>query len=114
MTRRDRTGGLLITNCRNLFHQSTQQYLCIDTGPPSATDAAALKRISPNTTEVTYKKGGKVVATARNSVSKDGKVMAVTAKGKIPTAQSSTSTRFNNDNRRHDRFSSPRNCSPNA
>jgi len=48
---------------------------------PSGADTIALKRINPNPTELTFKKAGKVVRTARRVVSKDGKVMTITAKG---------------------------------
>ncbi len=41
----------------------------------------ALKRIDANTTEAIYKKSGKVVTTARVSISKDGEVMTTAAKG---------------------------------
>ena len=51
------------------------------TGVPSGADTIALKRINPNTTEATLKKAGKVVLTARNVVSKDGKITTITAKG---------------------------------
>ena len=40
----------------------------------------ALKRIDANTMDVTYKKDGKTVTTARTSISGDGKVMTTTAK----------------------------------
>ncbi len=56
--------------------------------PVSGTTAAlngantvALKRINPNTVEATFKKAGKVVLTGRQVVSKDGKVLTITAKG---------------------------------
>ena len=42
----------------------------------------AYKRIDDNTVEATTKKGGKVVATVRIVVAKDGKSMTVTVKGK--------------------------------
>ena len=45
------------------------------------TDTISVKRPSANTYEATQKKAGKVVATARAIVSKDGKTMTVTAKG---------------------------------
>lgn len=48
---------------------------------PNGADTIALKRINPNTSEGTLKKAGKVVLTARNVVSKDGKVLAITGKG---------------------------------
>jgi hypothetical protein len=50
------------------------------TGPGGA-DTIALKRINSNTTKSTFKKAGKVVRTSRLVVSKDGKVMTITAKG---------------------------------
>jgi len=50
------------------------------TGVPSAADTVALKRINPRTSESTWKKAGEVVRTARSVVSKDGKVMTLTAK----------------------------------
>jgi len=50
------------------------------TGVPSAADTIALRCIDPRTTESTWKKAGEVVPTARSVVSKDGKVMTVTAK----------------------------------
>ena len=51
------------------------------TGNPMA-DTIAYKRIDDNTVEATTKKGGKVVATVRIVVAKDGKSMTVTVKGK--------------------------------
>jgi hypothetical protein len=53
-------------------------------GAPGDADSVALKRVDANTTEVIYKKSGKVVTTARLSVSKDGKVMTTDAKGTGP------------------------------
>lgn len=50
------------------------------TGSPDA-DALSLKRIDAFTAEFTQKKAGKVVATGRRVISKDGKVMTVTTKG---------------------------------
>jgi len=44
-------------------------------------DTIALKRIDPNTVELTTKKDGKVVSKGKRVVSKDGKVMTVTSKG---------------------------------
>jgi hypothetical protein len=51
------------------------------TGAPGGADTVALKRINANTTETTWKKGGKVVNTGRSVVSKDGKVRTTTGKG---------------------------------
>ena len=44
-------------------------------------DALAAKRVNDRTTDFTYKRGGKVVATAHVVVSKDGKVATLTYKG---------------------------------
>lgn len=44
-------------------------------------DTVAAKRIDDNTTEFTYKKAGKVVASARVVVSMDGKTATVRSKG---------------------------------
>ena len=51
------------------------------TGNPAA-DTIAYKRIDDNTVEATTKKGGKVSANIKIVVSKDGKNMTVTSKGK--------------------------------
>ena len=50
-------------------------------GFPNGADTIAVKRIDANTTTTTGKKAGKVVYTSRLTVSKDGKVMTITAKG---------------------------------
>ena len=47
----------------------------------AAYDSVSVKRIDKNTTEMTRKKAGKVVQTARRAVSADGKTMTVTATG---------------------------------
>ena len=44
-------------------------------------DALSLKRIDRNNAEVVRKKGGKVVQTARRSVSEDGKTLTITTSG---------------------------------
>jgi hypothetical protein len=54
------------------------------TGAPNGADTVALKRIDSHTSEATFKKGGKVVNTARVSISADGKVRTITAKGTGP------------------------------
>src|ERR671925_757740 len=46
-------------------------------GTPGGADMEAVKRINSNTTTATYTKAGTVVATTRNVVSKDGKVMTI-------------------------------------
>ncbi len=51
------------------------------TGSPAA-DTIAYKRIDDNTVEATTKKAGKVSANVKIVVSKDGKSMTVTSKGK--------------------------------
>jgi hypothetical protein len=54
----------------------------IGTGVPDGADTIAIKRINEHTTSSSLKKGGAVVRTARAVVSKDGKVLTITAKGK--------------------------------
>ena len=44
-------------------------------------DALSLKRIDRNNAEVVRKKGGKVVQTAKRSVSEDGKTLTITTTG---------------------------------
>ena len=56
------------------------------TGDPNA-DVQALTRIDAFTVEATLKKAGKVVQTARREISKDGKVMTLTFKGKNAKGQ---------------------------
>jgi hypothetical protein len=51
------------------------------TGSGAPYDTIALKRIDPNTVEVTTKKGGKVMGNGKRVVSKDRKVLTVTTKG---------------------------------
>ena len=50
------------------------------TGTPDI-DMLSIKRIDSHTVESTHKRAGKVVATARRTVSKDGKTMTITTKG---------------------------------
>jgi hypothetical protein len=54
-------------------------------GAPSGGETIAFKRVNPNTTEVTLKKSGKIVQTARWVV--DGKVLTITSKGTSATGQ---------------------------
>ena len=51
------------------------------TGTGAQYDTIALKRVDPNTLELTTKKGGKVLSKGKRVVSKDGKVMTITSKG---------------------------------
>ena len=44
-------------------------------------DMLSMKRIDSHTVESTHKRAGKVVATARRTVSKDGKTLTITTKG---------------------------------
>ena len=53
-------------------------------------DTIALTRVDANTFDATLKKAGKVVQTARNSVSADGKTMTVTVKGADATGRAFT------------------------
>ena len=48
------------------------------TGSPDY-DMVSAKRVATNTVEITQKKSGKVIGTARRSVSKDGKTLIVAA-----------------------------------
>lgn len=50
------------------------------TGNPDA-DSLSLKRVDAFTVEFTQKKGGKEVITGTRTISKDGKVMTISAKG---------------------------------
>ena len=55
-------------------------------------DTIALTRIDQWTFDATLKKGGKVMSTARNAVSKDGKTMMVVSKGVNAKGQPVSST----------------------
>jgi hypothetical protein len=56
-------------------------------------DTTAWKRVDARTYDVTRKKGGKVVQTATNSVSADGKTLTLTQKGVSPDGKpNSTAT----------------------
>ena len=57
-------------------------------------DALSLKRIDDLTAEATLKKAGKVVATGKRVVSKDGKTMTVTISGTDAKGEKSTNTSF--------------------
>jgi hypothetical protein len=59
-------------------------------GAPGGADSVAVKRIDASTTELTWKKAGKTVTTARTSISKDGKVMTTAAKGTSPDGKANT------------------------
>ena len=62
------------------------------TGFPNGADTIAVKRIDSNTSTATGKKAGKVVYTRRLVVSKDGKVMTITAKGTDEQGHPTSST----------------------
>ena len=53
----------------------------------SDVDSISLKRIDQWTFDATLKRSGKVATTTRNSVSKDGRTMTVTAQGTTPRGQ---------------------------
>ena len=55
---------------------------------PHGADAIATKRIDPNTVKATFKKGRKQIETTRFAVSKDGKLLTITAKDTKPSGQS--------------------------
>jgi hypothetical protein len=61
-------------------------------GFPNGADTIAVKRVDANTSTATAKKAGKVVYTRRLVVSKDGKVMTITAKGTNEQGQPTSST----------------------
>ena len=56
------------------------------TGDPAA-DTRSYKKINGNTTELTNKKDGKVVATAKIVIASDGKSRTVTVNGKDPSGK---------------------------
>ena len=56
------------------------------TGNPSY-DTVSVNQTSPTEGTITYKKGGKTIATAKTMVSKDGKTLTVTTTGTDPTGQ---------------------------
>jgi hypothetical protein len=58
-----------------------KDYALTGMGTPDGADTLALKRIDTNTYEVTAKRGGIVVMTARVVVSHNGKVTTITTKG---------------------------------
>jgi len=58
------------------------------TGDPSGADTLNVKLIDANHIESTGKKEGKVIGTVKIVVSKDGKVMTMTSKGKNAKGQS--------------------------
>jgi len=62
-------------------------------GTPDGADTLALKRIDTNTYEVTAKRGGIVVMTARVVVSQNGKVTTITTKGTDVSGKSDSSVR---------------------
>ena len=56
------------------------------TGNP-AYDTVSVAQNSPTEGTITYKKGGKTIATAKTSLSKDGKTLTVTTTGTDPKGQ---------------------------
>jgi hypothetical protein len=61
-------------------------------GTPNGADAIAIKRVDANTTTGTLKKAGKVILTTKTVISKDGKVMTITAKGTNEQGQPTSTT----------------------
>jgi hypothetical protein len=61
-------------------------------GFPNGADTIAVKRVDANTSTGTGKKAGKVVYTRTMAVSKDGKVLTITAKGTDEKGQPTSST----------------------
>src|SRR3974377_48671 len=62
-------------------------------GTPDGADTLALKRIDTNTYEVTAKRGGIVVMTARVVVSQNGKLTTITTKGTDVSGKPDSSVR---------------------
>ena len=62
-------------------------------GTPNGADTLALKRINTDTYEVTAKRGGNVVMTARAVVSKNGTITTITTKGTDASGKSNSSVR---------------------
>ena len=62
-------------------------------GTPDGADTLALKRIDTNTYEVSAKRGGIVVMTARVVVSQNGKVTTITTKGTDVSGKPDSSVR---------------------
>jgi hypothetical protein len=61
-------------------------------GMPNGMDTISLKRIDANTTEYVGKKAGKVVQTTKRIVSKDGKILTISATGTNEQGQKTTTT----------------------
>ena len=55
--------------------------------PATRYDTATVTQTSPTEGTIIYKKGGKAIATAKTSVSKDGKTLTVTDDGHRPEGQ---------------------------
>jgi hypothetical protein len=53
----------------------------LGTGQPNGADTVSGKRINANSFTATFKKNGKVVATTKSVVSKDGTTTTITSKG---------------------------------
>ena len=70
-----------------MHYYDGKDYPISGNGTPNGADAISMKLIDPNTTDAILKKAGKVVQTARSVVSKDGKVMTITAQGTNPRGQ---------------------------
>jgi len=51
---------------------------------PNGADMISSKKINPNTVEVNFKRGGKGAETTKFTVSKDGKMLTISAKGTNP------------------------------
>lgn len=70
-----------------------KDYPLTGTGTPNGADTLALKRVNTNTYEVTAKRGGKVVLTARVVVSNGGKTTTITTKGTDVSGKPDSSVR---------------------
>jgi hypothetical protein len=71
----------------------SKDYPLTGTGTPDGADTLALKRIDTNSYEVTAKRSGIVVMTARVVASQNGKVTTITTKGTDVSGKPDTSVR---------------------
>jgi len=58
-----------------------KDYPIVGAGTPSGADTIAYTHIDAMTSDVAFKKGGKVVQTAKTSITSDGKMLTVTSNG---------------------------------
>ena len=64
-----------------------KDYPIIGAGTPSGSDTIAFTHIDAMTSDVVFKKGGKVVQTAKTSITSDGKTLTVISRGTTAAGQ---------------------------